>query len=201
MRIGDVLTGADLRQRLRARAISQEPMRTHPGDRAQRRHRILKARSIGRAQADSEKAHLADRAGRERFGPAEPSARPAVLGVRFPSARYEKVDIEQMTQGSSSSSAFTLSVVIAGAPCAETRTGRPNFPRLSLAARCDWRRRTSPRPSSVISTLSPGLRFSAFRSCAGITSCPLVESLELAIVFSLTRLTSSAKRAHVRHLR
>ena len=142
MSIGDVLGCAHLRQRFCSRRVSQEPMRTHPDDCVQRRHRILEARAEGRAQTDSEKAHLANRAGRERFSPTEPSAGPDILGVRFPSARYQEIDIEQMTHGSSASSAVTLSVVITGALGAATRTGRPNFPRLSLAARCDWRRRT-----------------------------------------------------------
>lgn len=148
MRIGDVFTAADNRQRLRARRVSQETMRAHPGNRAQRSHRAFEARPIGRAQADSEKAHLGDRAGREGFGPAEPSIRSDVLDVRFQSTRYQEVDIEQVAQGSSSSSVFTLPVVIGGATSAATRTGRPNFPRLSLATRRDWRRRSSPRAST-----------------------------------------------------
>src|ERR1700693_403657 len=134
-------------------------MRAHTGDRVKRRHRILEARAKRRAQADSKKAHLADRAGRKGFGADEPSAGPNVLRVRFPSARYQEVHIEQVAQGSSSRSAFTLSVVITGAPFDVTRTGRPNFPRLRPAARGVARCRTSRRPSSFISTLSPGLRF------------------------------------------
>ncbi len=164
MRIGDILTRADSRQRLCARCISQKPSRAHTGDRIQCRHRILEAGTKRRAQADSEKAHLANRARRERLGAAKPSAGPKVLGVRFPSARDQEVHIEQVAQGSSSRSALTLSVVIAGAPSDATRTGRPNLPRLSLAARGVSRCRTSLGPSSFISTLSPGLRFKAFRN-------------------------------------
>ncbi len=153
-------------------------MRAHADDSTKSRYRIFEARTEGRAQADPEKSHLADRTGRERFRPAEPSARADVFNVRFPSTGDQEINIEEVTQGSSSSSAMTLSVVIAGAPFAATRTGRPNFPCLSFARGFDSRRRTNPRPSSAISTLSPGRRLSAFRNWAGITSCPLVESLE-----------------------
>src|SRR6185437_14519118 len=104
MSIGDVLSRAHLRQRFRSRRVSQEPIRTHSDDCVQRRHRILEARTVNRAQTDSEKTHLAYRAGRERFGPAEPSAGSDILGVRFPSARYQEIDIEQMTHASSASS-------------------------------------------------------------------------------------------------
>src|ERR1700730_2453418 len=186
MSIGDVLSRAHLRQRFRSRRVSQEPMRTHPGDCVKRRHRILEARAVGRAQTDSEKTHLANRAGRERFGPAEPSAGSDIFGVRFPSARYQEIDIEQVTHGSCASSAVTLSVVITGALSAASRTGRPTVPCLSLAARCDWPRRINARPSSSISTWSPGLRLSALRRRAGITSCPLVESRDLLMIQSYT---------------
>ena len=98
-----------------------------------------------------------------------------------------------MAQELSSRSAFTLSVVIAGAPGAATRTGRPNFPRRSFAPLTEPRCRINRWPSSFISTLSPALRFNAFRSGAGITSCPLVESFELLMALILTRLTFMAK--------
>jgi hypothetical protein len=156
-------------------------MPTHRDNCAQHRHRIREARAIGGTQADPEKTHLADRAGGKGFGPAEPSARSNILGVRFPSARDQKIHVEQVAQGSSSSSALTLSVVIGGEPGAATSTGRPNFPCLSAAARRCCRCRTNLRPSSLISTLSPGRKFRALRKRAGITSCPLVESMEVLI--------------------
>src|SRR5580658_6716175 len=174
-------------------------MRAHSDDCTQRRPRIVKARAIGRAQADPEKAHFADRAGRKGFSLAEPPVRSDVLCVRFPPTCYQEIDIEQVTQGSSSSNAVTAAVVIGGAPSAATRTGRPNFPRLSLAARCDSRRSTNPRSSNSISTLSPGLRLSAFRNRAGITSCPLVESRELLMLQSYTSYRSRQdKRSEMR---
>ena len=91
-----------------------------------------------------------------------------------------------MTHGRSSRIALTVSVVIAGAPGAETSTGRPNLPRVSLAARGDLRSNISRCPSSVTSTLSPGRRFKALRYWVGMTSCPLVDRVDKLIVMSYT---------------
>ncbi len=77
---------------------------------------------------------------------AEPSARSDVVGMRLPSTGDQKVHIEQMTHASSSRSALTVSVVIGGAAGAETRTGRPNLPRISLAPHGDC----APRSISVL---------------------------------------------------
>lgn len=182
MRIRDILAAGDRRQPSRASSVSYEPMPAHRHDRFERRNRVVEARAEGWTKTDSEKAHLANRAGRERLRAAEPPARSAMLGVRLPSTRDQKVHIEQMTHASSSRSALTASVVIAGAPGPETRTGRPNLPRVSLAPRGDLRCRISLRPSSVTSTLSPGRRFNALRNRVGMTSCPLVESVDELII-------------------
>ena len=194
MRVGDVLARADSRQRPRRRCVAYESMCSHPNDCGQRGHRVLETRTERWAQTNPEKAHFADRAGRKRFGTAEPLACSDVFRMRFPSARDQEVHIEQMAQELSSRSAFTLSVVIAGAPGAATRTGRPNFPRRSLAPLTEPRCRINRCPSSLISTLSPARRFNAFRSGAGITSCPLVESFELLMNVILTRLTFHRQR-------
>jgi hypothetical protein len=161
-------------------------MPAHPQDRFERRDRVFEACTEGGTKTDPEKAHLADRAGRERFCAAEPSACSHVLGMGLPSTRDQKIHVEQMTHGSSSRIALTVSVVIAGAPAAETRTGRPNLPRASFAARGDLRSNINLGPSSVSSTLSPGRRFNALRYCVGMTSCPLVESVDEPIMMSYT---------------
>ena len=116
-----------------------------------------------------------------------------MVGVRLPSTRDQKVHIEQMTHASSSRSALTVSVVIGGTPGAETRTGRPNLPRVSLAPRGDLRSRTNLCPSSVISTLSPGRRFRALRNRVGMTSCPLVESVDVLIPMSYSDLPAGTE--------
>jgi len=193
MRIRNILAAGDRGQRSGASAVADEPMRAHPHYPFEGRNRILEARAKGWTKADSEKAHFADRAGRERLRAAEPSTRPHMIGVRLPSTRNQEVHIEQMTHASSSSSTLTVSVVIAGAPGAETRTGRPNLPRVSLAPRGTVRSRISLRPSSVTSTLSPGRRFSALRNRVGMTSCPLVERVDELIILCLTRLTMTRK--------
>jgi len=161
-------------------------MPTHPHDPFECRNRILEPRTECWTKADPEKAYFADRAGRERLRAAEPSACSRMLGVRLPSTCDQKVHVEQMTHGSSSRIALTVSVVIAGAPGAETRTGRPNLPRVSFAARGDLRSNINLGPSSVSSTLSPGRRFNALRYCVGMTSCPLVESVDELILMSYT---------------
>ena len=138
-------------------------MPTHPDDRFERSNRIFEACAKGRTKADPEKPHLAYRAGGERLRAPEPSACSHMVGMRLPSARDQKVHVEEMTQGSSSSSALTLSVVIFGAFDAETRTGRPNLPRVSFAAHGDLRSNINRCPSSITSTLSPGRRFNALR--------------------------------------
>jgi len=157
-------------QRPRASIVPYEPMPARPHYPFERRDRVFEARAKGWTEADSEKAHLADGARRERFRTAEPLARSHMIGMRLPSTRDQKVHVEQVTHGISSSSAFTDSVVMAGVPGAETRTGRPNLPRVNFAARGDLRSSINLRPSSVTSTLSPGRRFNALRYCVGITS-------------------------------
>ena len=184
--VRNILAGGHHRQRSRTSIVAYEPMPSRPHDRFEHRDRILEPRAKGWTEADSEKAHLADRAGRKRLCAAEPSARSHMVGMRLPSTRDQKVHVEQMTHGRSSSSALTVSVVIAGAPGAETSTGRPNFPRVSFAARGALRSSINFRPSSVTSTLSPGRRFNALRYRVGITSCPLVESVDELIMMSYT---------------
>ena len=138
-------------------------MSAHPQDRFERRNRIFEARAKGRTKADPEKAHLADRAGRERLRAAEPSAGSDMVGMRLPSARNQEVHVEQMTHGRSSSSALTFSVVIFGAFGAETRTGRPNLPRVSFAARGDLRSNISLPSFKRHLDLIPGRKFNALR--------------------------------------
>src|ERR1700678_327375 len=163
MGVGNILGGGDDGQGPRASIVSNESMPAHPHDRFERRNRVFEARAKCGTEADPEKAHLTDRAGRERLCAAEPPARSDMAGMRLPSTRDEEIHVEQMTHGSSSSNALTVSVVTAGAPGAETRTGRPNLPRVSFAARGDLRSSINRCPSSVTSTLSPGCRFSALR--------------------------------------
>jgi hypothetical protein len=163
MGVRNIFAGGYHGQRSRAGIVSYEQMPTHSHDRFERSNRIFDACAKGRTKADTEKAHLAYRARGERLRAAEPSACAHMLGMRLPSTRDQKVHIEQMTHGRSSSSALTLSVVIFGAFGAETRTGRPNFPRVSFAARGDLRSNINRCPSSITSTLSPGRRFNALR--------------------------------------
>ncbi len=170
-------------------------MPAYPHDRFERRNHVVEARTEGWTQADSEKAHLADRAGRERLRAAEPSACSHMVSVRLPSTGNQKVHVEQVTHASSSRSALTVSVVIFGADGAQTRTGRPNLPRVSLAPPGALRSRINPLPSSVTSILSPGRRFNALRNRVGMTSCPLVESVDQLMIKCLTRLTRGRKQA------
>lgn len=161
--VRNILAGGYHGQRPRTSIVTYEPMPARPHDRLERRDCVLEARAEGWTEADSEKAHLADRAGRKGLCAAEPSAGSHMVGMRLPSTRDQKVHVEQMTHGTSSSSALTVSVVIGAAPGADTRTGRPNLPRVSFAARGDLRSNINLRPSSVTSTLSPGRRFNALR--------------------------------------
>lgn len=193
MCIRHVLAGAHRGKRCRSRGVAQESMPWHAHDRLEGGPCIVEPRAERRTKADPEKAHLADRAGCERPRPAEPSARPDMVGVRLPSARDQEVDVEQMTHASSSRSALTLWVVIAGAPAPATSTGRPNLPRVSRAARGARHSKTSLWPSRVTSTLSPGRRLNAFRNRAGMTSWPLVESVAELIGNILPVLPREAK--------
>jgi hypothetical protein len=150
--ISHVLAGADSRQRARARFVAQESVRAHRDNCPQRRDRVVKIGTKGRSKADSQKAHFADRARRKRFRIGKPLVRSRVFGVRFPGTRDQEAHVEQMTQGTSSSAANTLAVVIRGAPLAATRTRRPKRPRLSFAAGGATRCRINLWPSIFMST-------------------------------------------------
>jgi hypothetical protein len=164
VRVRNILAAGNRGKRSSASTVTYKAMPAHPQDRFQRHNCVFEARTEGWTKADSEKPHLADRARRERLRTAEPSVCSHMVGVRLPSTRDEKVHIEQVTHESSSRSALTVSVVIFAAAGAETRTGRPNRPRVSLAPRGDFRFKTNRCPSSVSSTLSPGRRFNALRN-------------------------------------
>jgi len=178
MRISDILARADSRQRSRARRVFQETVSTHSDDCLERRNRILKTSTESGLRLTLRKPiSLIGHVATDFASASHWFAR--VYSAWDSQAGDQEADVEQMTQGNSSSAANTLSVVIRGAPLGATRTRRPNRPRLSLAERGDARSTTSFWPSSFISTWSPLLRFRAFRNRAGITSWPLVDSLEV----------------------
>src|SRR5271155_3668759 len=88
--VRNILAGGYHGQRSRTGIVPYEPMPPRPHDRIEYRDRILEPRSKGWTEADSEKAHLADRAGRKRLCAAEPSARSHMVGMRLPSTRDQK---------------------------------------------------------------------------------------------------------------
>src|SRR6266536_5341630 len=113
-----------------------------------------------------------------------------MIRMGLPRARNEEVDVEEVAHDDSSRIAFTVAVVILGAPAGATSTGRPNSPRTSRALRRDSRSSTSRPPSSVTCNESPGRRFIALRYRLGITNWPFVDSFAVLIAQRLTRLTT-----------
>jgi hypothetical protein len=94
VRVRNIFAAGDRRQRTRANTVPYKPMPPHPHDSFERHNRVFEARTEGWTKADSEKAHLADRARRERLRAVEPSACSHMVGVRPPSTGYQKVHIK-----------------------------------------------------------------------------------------------------------
>jgi hypothetical protein len=186
MSVCHILAAGNCGQRSRPSAVSNKSMLAHSDDRLQRGERIRETRCKRWTEAHPQKTHLGCRAGRKSAGSGEPSAGPHMLGMRLPTRRDHEIHVKQMAHASSSSMRLTLSVVIAGASDAATSTGRRNFPRVNRAPRDARDSSTRRRPSKVSSTLSPGRRFSARRRSIGITSCPLLESCDEAMIYSYT---------------
>lgn len=133
MRIGDVVTAGKRGQR-RCRGVVGEKLMSGEGENIrQRLPGVREAGPLGRAHADAQKAHLADRAGGEAGETLQPAVRLAVAGVRLPRAGGQQVHIQQMAHSSSSRIALIRSAVMGGAPGGATSTARPNSPRIKLA--------------------------------------------------------------------